>query len=407
MEAPQKPFSGYKWIWASYAPTESLNDPAVFLGVLRAMWACEGKAKSSAELFAELKRVEREMEGRHPQPVTLARSRHRNLIRNSGQYWQGTGLLLRRSGTIQLSDLGRRVADGKVSRRELAVAIIKSLSLPNRNIKQDWSDWDNFGIVIRPLELILSILTRLKVWKGAPQSKLSVEELVRIVIPLAGSVASVDEHCEAILEHRSDRLDLSDWPDCAPGSNDTRMAREFLLFLEHHGFVKSSSITEQTFALSEYAHLDWMELESLPSTDGDGSEIIEVLRDSRIGLFSERERQLVEQLARPGQQSFRREVLNNYDSRCLLTGERMPDVLVAAHIIPVKYRGADSISNGLCLRSDIHTLFDGGHIRVGGGGDVGLSEAVESSVSYSGLPRKVDLPGFVAADALAWRWNYN
>ena len=35
IRSPQKPFPNYKWRWSVLTPTESLNDPPIFLGVLR------------------------------------------------------------------------------------------------------------------------------------------------------------------------------------------------------------------------------------------------------------------------------------------------------------------------------------------------------------------------------------
>ncbi|GAC81298.1 HNH endonuclease [Gordonia malaquae] len=61
---------------------------------------------------------------------------------------------------------------------------------------------------------------------------------------------------------------------------------------------------------------------------------------------------------RRGQQRFRQSLLDAYDRTCAVTGSRVEDVLEAAHIRP--YRGSHShrVSNGILLRSDIHTLFD-------------------------------------------------
>ena len=54
---PQKPFPNFKWKWASFAPTESINDPVVLLGVLFRMEKLEGKYAFSSKEF------EKEMEG--------------------------------------------------------------------------------------------------------------------------------------------------------------------------------------------------------------------------------------------------------------------------------------------------------------------------------------------------------
>ena len=67
------------------------------------------------------------------------------------------------------------------------------------------------------------------------------------------------------------------------------------------------------------------------------------------------ERQIRE---RRGQQKFRDSLRNRYGARCMVTSCEALSVLEAAHIKP--YRGEDDNhpSNGLLLRSDIHTLFD-------------------------------------------------
>lgn len=61
---------------------------------------------------------------------------------------------------------------------------------------------------------------------------------------------------------------------------------------------------------------------------------------------------------RRGQKTFRQALLLRFARRCLVTGCGLPDLLEAAHISP--YRGVkdNHVSNGLLLRTDIHTLFD-------------------------------------------------
>ena len=61
---------------------------------------------------------------------------------------------------------------------------------------------------------------------------------------------------------------------------------------------------------------------------------------------------------RRGQTPFRDALIAAYSGRCAITGCSILDVLEAAHIHP--YRGPDTnkVTNGLLLRSDVHTLFD-------------------------------------------------
>jgi putative restriction endonuclease len=68
--------------------------------------------------------------------------------------------------------------------------------------------------------------------------------------------------------------------------------------------------------------------------------------------------------ARLGQGAFRVLVTEAYGRRCAITGERTLPVLEAAHIKPYSEEGPHQVSNGLLLRSDLHTLFDRGYVTV-------------------------------------------
>jgi putative restriction endonuclease len=67
---------------------------------------------------------------------------------------------------------------------------------------------------------------------------------------------------------------------------------------------------------------------------------------------------------RLGQGGFRILVTDTYQRRCAITSEHTLPVLEAAHIKPVTQGGEHLVSNGLLLRSDIHTLFDRGYVTV-------------------------------------------
>ncbi|MGA9370519.1 MAG: HNH endonuclease [Solirubrobacterales bacterium] len=83
----------------------------------------------------------------------------------------------------------------------------------------------------------------------------------------------------------------------------------------------------------------------------------EALHESRRGA---------PQTIRPrlGQASFRLAVLEAYDKRCAVTGERSLPVVEASHIRPFAAGGPHEVSNGLPLRRDIHRLFDLGFVTV-------------------------------------------
>jgi hypothetical protein len=74
--------------------------------------------------------------------------------------------------------------------------------------------------------------------------------------------------------------------------------------------------------------------------------------------YDARQRVLRQIVRRRGQPKFRSTLMTAYSGRCAVTGYEAGDALEAAHLGP--YRGPESntLSNGLLLRADIHTLLD-------------------------------------------------
>ena len=69
--------------------------------------------------------------------------------------------------------------------------------------------------------------------------------------------------------------------------------------------------------------------------------------------------------------TFRKNVRDAYDSRCLFTGQRLPRTELtstpgvdAAHILPWSRFDLDSTQNGLCLNKQCHWAFDEGLLRL-------------------------------------------
>jgi predicted restriction endonuclease len=71
-----------------------------------------------------------------------------------------------------------------------------------------------------------------------------------------------------------------------------------------------------------------------------------------------RKRILSAVIRRLGQQAFRRKLISAYASQCALTQCKTLWVLEAAHISPYRGIRTNSVTNGLLLRADVHTLFD-------------------------------------------------
>lgn len=406
IKPPKKPFPNYKWRWAVLTPTESLNDPPVFLGVLRVFNKYQNYAPSSKEIMDGLGVVQKETQSN----VDLVRTQERNLVRNSGQYWKALGLLEEAHGKILVSPFGQLLAEGKITQVEFATTVVKTLELPNRNIIDDTSEWDNAALTIKPLELILDILSSLATKYGSFAAFTTPFELVRIIIPLAGAKAPLPDFVEAIVQHREHLIDVSNWPDCAPSSNDKRMAREFLIFLSNYGFCKREVTgrgnENEHYRLASISKEEVVELHKLKIVQNQLEQVVKQIRITQIPANVERKRVSRQVLERPYQIIFRKNILSAFGSCCIVTGVTIENVLEAAHIKPVEYKGDDTHHNGLCLRSDIHQLFDSNNLRILPSGQIILSEAASSKNNYASLPQNIKIPDFINKDFLDWRVKY-
>ena len=138
----------------------------------------------------------------------------------------------------------------------------------------------------------------------------------------------------------------------------------------------------------------------------DLNQAAKLISNTGVADIVERQRIMREVLSRPNQSKFRRDVLSNSGSECVITGTQLDTALEAAHIIPVKENGGDVPANGFCMRSDIHNLYDNGHLRIDPLGLVHLSIAAQSDRVYKLLPKQVVIPAYIGKKNLEWRWNY-
>lgn len=122
------------------------------------------------------------------------------------------------------------------------------------------------------------------------------------------------------------------------------------------------------------------------------------------------------QLVRPrlGQASFRLAVLDAYERRCAVTGERSLPVVEAAHIRPYSAGGEHCVSNGISMRRDVHRLFDLGFVSVRPDETIAVSselhERYENGRVYYALEgERVRAPGDQTArpDRELLEWHYD
>jgi len=114
---------------------------------------------------------------------------------------------------------------------------------------------------------------------------------------------------------------------------------------------------------------------------------------------------------RLGQGAFRLSVTDAYGRHCAISGEKTLPVLEAAHIRPVKSGGQHLVTNGILLRSDIHTLFDRGYVTVLPNLEFRVSKRLQDDWSngriyYELSGRRIDVPKHVTLEpdreALEW-----
>jgi putative restriction endonuclease len=134
-----------------------------------------------------------------------------------------------------------------------------------------------------------------------------------------------------------------------------------------------------------------------------------------VGEAVEAKRHGKPQLIRPrlGQASFRLAVLDAYERRCAVTGERSLPVVEASHIRPYEKGGEHSVPNGLPLRRDVHRLFDLGFVTVRPDSRFSVSRALKDDyangrVYYELEGRRIHLPADTGQrpDPVELEWHY-
>lgn len=112
-------------------------------------------------------------------------------------------------------------------------------------------------------------------------------------------------------------------------------------------------------------------------SDAVDSDQLAAAGNSGDGKQDAEERQLVAIKTRRGQPDFRGRLLRAYNTTCAVSGSTVEPLLEAAHIVPHALATNYAITNGILLRSDIHTLFDLHLIAVDSDCRVAISRSLE------------------------------
>lgn len=408
-----KPFENYKWRWMEYTPVESFNRPDILIGITRAIRDCEGMRASDEEFLKKLERIQTDLL-KDSEIRLVPIDPKRNVLRRQGRYWKGLGLLDKQTrSTLKLTEFGEKYANGSITNDEFIAIVIKSHELPNLRIEREESliEWNKVGLKLKPLEIILNVITELADGKGDRDCYLTSDEIASVLVPISIISTNAKYLATAILEYRISPEKFTALPNCAPQANDRRMIREHLMLLAYFGVLKKEdSNTGNRFGEKYYLNsIDIDNVKEMLNDDGYSIPVsvgIEPTVPVHYAPITIRTRKLVEITTRPNQAKFRRALISNFDGKCLISGEVVNDVLIACHIHEVKDGGSDHSDNGVVLRADLHILFDKNKLRISQNGDIVFSPDIAQGSSYHGLPIKVDLPKSVNLDLIRRRFEY-
>lgn len=181
------------------------------------------------------------------------------------------------------------------------------------------------------------------------------------------------------------------------------------MFLRNYGYVEcisGNNRLNEKYKINEFLLDEIKELIKTVPKEESFVKVLNDIRSSEVTSEFERKRVQYSRTAHPNQGRFRKEILRAC-SRCIITNVTMPEILEAAHIKPFKYNGEDTVANGFAMRTDIHTLFDTGHLRISVEGVIELS--TRARMDYGAIiPPRIVIPDFTNREFLKWRWdNYN
>jgi hypothetical protein len=396
------PFKGYKWIWLHKQPTEGLLQPKVLFGVLNACNEHEGKPKNSNNFFKTLQKVEKETDTK----VKLARTKDRNLLRNSQQIWTSLFLLKPERQTIRLTKIAKQICLRRLSKQKYAEYVINNTFLPNSLYGKESSKWEKNNLKIRPLKIIVQVFKQIGKIEKSNFPALSLFETQRIIVPLSGLRKSPSYIAKQILRARKNKKHIQTFPRFETRLHDLRYIRSFLYFLSYFKIIERiEPIKKGVYWYvmpkmnSENLNLKQFEAES---------SALEELKRKAFEFESNRKCKKRKKTYRGTSQRdsrFKKNAMIAYGRQCLVTRETLPLVLEAAHIKPVGEKGPDSAVNSIILRKDIHLLYDKNLIRIKSTGHLIKDEQLKQSPYYKTLPPRVKIP-FADRFFFNWREKY-
>lgn len=215
------------------------------------------------------------------------------------------------------------------------------------------------------------------------------------------SDASVNNYVGAIkgrltnwaLNHRltsKQIIDISDLSEFAALADKLKQTPEYKTWnVTGHGMYGAALNNYQ-----KYLHDLLTNQNKKPGEYGPYQKQVEQIQSEPVETFNPkgqddaRARVLREVVQRRGQRKFRQSLIAAYAGCCAITGCPVVPLLEAAHITPYLGPDTNSITNGLLLRADIHTLWDLGLIAVDPGSRTVWISPEVNDVTYQALSGK-------------------
>ena len=112
---------------------------------------------------------------------------------------------------------------------------------------------------------------------------------IKIVIPLSGCHAELQDYANYIFRYRCGELNVSNWPNCCPEANDKRIAREYAALLVQHLDVNGRVINVgedcDNLKISSIHLIGFMAVDKLGRNDKKANDAIAGLRFLLLGLL--------------------------------------------------------------------------------------------------------------------------
>lgn len=248
---PLKPFDELKWRWASPTPTESLNRKDVLFGVLNVAYKHNGQKHGTQAFRDDLILLEDAISSTASLSKKDNPNIKKNVIETSGPYWKALGLINSTTdGTLDVSELGKLIIENNLSDEEFIKWEINNFKLPNENIENQATIdlYKEHNITIYPIKLLFQVLSGLReLSSSAAEWYITTDELKSIIIPLSvNSNIDISTYVKNLIEYRLNPLFFGSWPTYTPGDNDTRMIREYLLFLSNFGALSEVAVKNES-----------------------------------------------------------------------------------------------------------------------------------------------------------------